>query len=131
MSPMITDELWTIIQPILPRHTPSRKGGRPRKDDRQCLEGIVYVLRGGIPWKLFPDLQFSVSGVTCWRRLSEWTQAGVWPAVHRKLLDILGKAGKIDLSAAVIDSASVRALFGGATADPIPRIARKKGANAT
>jgi transposase len=72
------------------------------------------VLRTGCQWQMIPERQFGVSGSTCWHRFDEWTRAGVWPAVHHATLNELGLAGKVDLSAAVVDSQSVRAVFGGA-----------------
>lgn len=127
---LVSDELWDVVQPLLPKAKPSPKGGAPRKDDRPCLEGICYVLHGGIPWRLLPK-EFGVSSSTCWRRFRDWTQAGVWDKVHRQLLQSLGEQGQIDLKRAVIDSASVRALFGGPTPAPIPRIGPKKAVNVT
>ena len=130
LSP-ITDDLWERFSRHLPPHKIGLKGGRPPSDDRSCLNGIIFILRTGTQWQMLPIKQFGVSGSTCWRRLAAWTRCGVWHAVHEDLLDELGLAGKIDLSAAVIDSASVRAVFGGATPVRIPRIERKTGANAT
>jgi transposase len=71
------------------------------------------------------------SGVTCWRRLRDWTQAGVWPAVHAKLLRVLGHRGHLQRCTGVIDSASVRALFGGHTPGPTRPIEPKKAASGT
>ena len=131
MDQLVTDDLWRQFQPLIPNHPKSPQGGRPRADDRQCLEGIVYVLRTGVPWHLFPDKQFGVSKSTCFDRFSEWSRCGVFRQAHHALLNQLGRKGQIDLSAAVIDSASVRAVFGGATADPAPSTAAKTAANAT
>ena len=128
---LVPDRLWKEILPLLPPEAPKPKGGRPRVPDRACLTGIVYVLRTGMPWRFVPQELGCGSGVTCWRRLHEWTQAGVWPRIHEKLLGMLGRRGRIDASLVVLDSASVRALLGGATRAPIPRIVPKKAANAT
>lgn len=114
MATLLTDELWCTVRPLLPKHRPSPKGGHPRCDDRKCLEGILYVLRGGIAWRLLPK-EFAVSPVTCWRRFDEWTNAGVWDKVHRKLLTKLARAGALDLDRIIVDSASVRAVKGGPT----------------
>jgi transposase len=131
MAALVSDALWKEIEPLIPPRRPSPKGGRPRVDDRQVLTGIVFVLKSGITWALLPLEMGCGSGVTCWRRLREWTQAGVWAAIHAKLIGVLGKAGRIDASRAVVDSASVRALFGGRTPGRTPRIAAKKGASGT
>lgn len=128
---LVPDRLWKEIRPLLPPEAPKPKGGRPRVPDRACLTGIVYVLRTGMPWRFVPQELGCGSGVTCWRRLHEWTQAGVWPRIHEKLLGMLGRRGRIDASLVVLDSASVRALLGGATRAPIPRIVPKKAANGT
>jgi len=127
----VTDDLWQRFSIHIPPHKISRKGGRPPCDDRACLEGITFILRTGTQWQMLPANAFGASGSTCWRRFAAWTKLGVWNAVHEDLLNELGLAGKIDLSAAVIDSASVRAVFGGAILGRILRIARKKGANVT
>jgi len=109
---LVLDELWMIIDPLMPPAPPKLKGGRPRIPDREVLAGIIYVLKSGIPWGMLPkELGFG-SGVTCWRRLRDWQKAGVWQRLHRVLLDELGKAGLIDWSRASLDSASVRAKRG-------------------
>jgi transposase len=89
----------------------------------------VYVLRTGMPWRLVPAELGCGSGVTCWRRLRDWTQAGIWPRIHERLLDRLGRCGGIDASLAVMDSASVRAVSGGRTRGRTPPIGRKTAAS--
>jgi transposase len=128
---LVPDRLWREIEPLLPPEPPKPQGGRPRVPDRACLTGIVYVLRTGMPWRLVPAELGCGSGVTCWRRLREWTEAGLWPRIHHKLLAVLGRRGKLDASLAVLDSASVRAVLGGRTPAPTPRTERKTAANAT
>jgi transposase len=128
---LVTDELWEAIEPLLPKHQPDPRGGRPRKDDRACLAGIVYVLRTGMPWNLIPQELGCGSGSTCWRRLEEWTKAGVWPKVHKRLLRELAKQGRVDPTLAILDSASFRAVFGGRTPARTRRIGRKKAAKGT
>jgi transposase len=128
---LVTDALWNEIEPLLPVEPPKPDGGRPRVADRACLTGIVFVLRSGLPWRMLPTEMGCGSGVTCWRRLRDWTAAGVWPEIHAKLLNILGRKKRIKLSRAVIDSASVRALFGGPTPARTQQIVRKRGANGT
>jgi transposase len=120
------NELWEQIEPLLPSEPePSPKGGRPRVTNRQTLTGIVFVLRTGIPWQALPTEMDCGSGSTCWRRFSEWTQLSVWSNLHSLLLSQLGKAGAINLERAVIDSASVRAVFGGRTLGRTRRTVRK------
>ena len=101
-----------IIQPVLPPEKTRPKGGRPRVFDRLAQTGILFVARTGTAWELLPPgLEFG-SGMTCRRRLRDWQVAGIWQKIWKKLLDELGLADKIDWSKAVVDSSSVRALFG-------------------
>ena len=131
MRQLVTDALWRRFAPHLPQHPRGPKGGRPRADDRACLAGVAYVLRTGCQWQMLPERQFGVSGSSCWRRFDEWTRAGVWPAVHRAVLNELGLAGRLDLSAAVVDSQSVRAVFGGRTRGRARSTAANAGASGT
>lgn len=103
----------------MPEHRgPTSRGGRPPKDDRLCLEGIFFVLKTGISWEELPP-QFGVSGMTCWRRLRDWQQAGVWDRIHKILLRCLREADQIDFSRVAVNSASVRALKGGIETAPV------------
>ncbi len=128
---LVPDRLWNEIEPLLPRERPKPNGGRPPVDNRACLTGIVYVLRTGMPWRFVPAELGCGSGVTCWRRLRDWTKAGVWPRIHEKLLGRLGRRGRLDASLVIMDSASVRAVLGGRTPARTPRIGRNGAANAT
>jgi transposase len=101
--------LWEVIEPLLPDEPPKPKGGRPRIDECATLTGILFVLKSGISWEMLPQEMGCSSGMTCWRRLKEWHEAGVWEKLHRILLDRLGKADEIDWERASLDSASVSA----------------------
>ena len=79
---------------------------------RAELTGIVFVLKSGIPWEMLPKEMGCGSGSTCWRRLKEWQEAGVWRRLHQVLLDRLGKAERIDWERGSSDSASVQAKGG-------------------
>ena len=109
---LVPDELWTIIDPLLPPEPSKPNDGRPRVLVRAALAGIMYVLKSGIPWGMLPKGLGFGSGVTCWRRLRDWQKAGVWRELHRALLNELGKAGLIDWSRASVDSATVPAKRG-------------------
>ena len=123
---VLTDQLWERLEPLLPSHPRRfRYPGRKRADDRAALEGILYVIRTGIGWNRLPTALFVASGATCWRRLTEWHEAGVWQQLHERLLAELRAAGLLDLSAALVDSTHLRALKGGTTPDP----ARSTAAN--
>jgi len=123
---LVTDELWAIVEPLLPPEPPKPQGGRPRIDERAVLTGILFVLKSGIPWEMLPQEMGCGSGMTCWRRLKEWHEAGVWDRLHRMLLDRLGEADKIGWSRASLDSASVPAPGGAKKQGRIPRIVANK-----
>jgi transposase len=127
----VSAALWGAIAPLLPKHTPSPRGGRPPVSDRACPEGIIFVLKAGMPRQMPPTRLGYGSGSTCWRRFHAWTRSGAWPELHRRLSRALGRRGRLNLERAVIDSASVRALRGGRTPDRTPRIAAKMAASAT
>src|ERR671911_145978 len=111
-EPLVSDALWALIAPLLPERPPRPKGGRPPLDDRKALEGILFVLQSRIPWAMLPQEMGCGCGMTCWRRLRDWQKAGVWPELHRVLLDRLGRANAIDWSRCSLDSASVPAKRG-------------------
>ena len=129
--PILPDELWEVIAPLLPQRTPSPKGGRPPVGDRAALTGILFVLKTGIPWEDLPREMGCGSGMTCWRRLRDWHRAGVWRKLHRVLLDRLNAADKIDWSRAVVDSTSVRAMHGGKKRGRALWTAEKQGPSTT
>ena len=106
-KPLVTDELWALVEPLLPEEPPEPKGGRPRADDRAALTGIVFVLKTGVPWEMLPQETGCGSGMTCWRGLKEWHEAGAWRRLHRALLDRLGEADEIEWGRTSLDSASV------------------------
>jgi transposase len=78
---LLPHALWSLIQPLLAPQRPRPKGGRPRLPDRACLTGILFVLRSGIPWEMLPQELGCGSGMTCWRRLRDWQEAGTWQLV--------------------------------------------------
>lgn len=119
---ILPDALWAEIEPLLPPHRPRPKGGRPPIPDRATLTGILFVLLTGIPWEYLPQEMGCGSGMTCWRRLRDWNQAGVWQKLYRKMLDKLGVADQIDWSRASADSSTIPAKKGGLKPDRTQRI---------
>jgi transposase len=73
---------------------------------------IVFVLKTGITWNQLPGDLLGCSGVTCWRRVRDWTDAGVWPALHEVLLAELRAVGRLDLDRCAVDASHVHALKG-------------------
>lgn len=126
-QPLVSDELWNVIEPLLPKHPPRPEGGRPPVDDRKALTGILFVLKSGIPWEMLPQEMRCGSGMTCWRRLRDWQADGVWDRLHQELLKRLREADQIDWSRASVDSSSVRAVGGGEKTGPNPTDRRKPG----
>ena len=110
-KPLLTDELWAHIAPLLPPLPPQPKGGRPPVPHRAALTGILFVLKTGLPWENLRAEGVRV-GHDRWRRLHAWKQADVWPP-HRVLQERLEAAGQLDWSRASLDSTSVPAKKGG------------------
>src|SRR6266511_951868 len=110
---IVSDALWERVEPLLPRvERRFRYPGRKRLPDRQALQGILFVLQTGIAWRHLPlELGFG-GGSTCYRRLDEWQQAGVWERLHEALLAELRAAGELEWSRAVADSSHVQAKKG-------------------
>ncbi len=109
---IVPDELWKIAEPLLPPEPPKPDGGRPRVSNRAALTGILFVLKSGIPWEMLPQEMGCGSGVTCWRRLRDWHEAGVWKKLHQTLLEYLQEADQLDWDRACMDSAStMRSLY--------------------
>ncbi len=113
----VSKELWQQLQPLIPPFIASRKGGRRRTiSDEAAFNGILFVLRTGIPWEDLPQALGYGSGMTCWRRLRQWSETGVWEQLHQAMLVRLREHDQIDWSRASIDGSSV----------PSPRGARKQ-----
>jgi transposase len=100
----VSDAFWAEAQPLLPVVVRRRRyPGRKRRDDRACLEGILFVLCSGLPWDAVPA-ELGVSGVTCWRRFDEWRRAEVWPRLLALLVGRLEVAGALDEARLLVDA---------------------------
>jgi transposase len=95
---LVPDELWAMVKPLLPAPPRPPYGGRQRSiSDRACLAAIVYMARTSTPWRLLPARELGCgSPTTCWRRLTEWADVGVFEALHLQVLDRLGEQGRVD-----------------------------------
>ncbi len=128
----IDDKLWALIEPLLPKVERRRTHpGRKRLDDRKVLQGILFVLHTGIQWEFLPQELGFGSGMTCWRRLRDWNQAGVWQHLQQILLARLRGADQLDFSRAAIDTSHVRALRGGPKPDRARSTARARARSTT
>ena len=107
----IKDDQWRLLEPLLPKQRLGPKGGRPARNNRDVLEGILWVLRTGARWQDLPERYPSPS--TCWRRLQLWEDQGVWLDVWRKFLSMLDEKGALDWQEAFIDGSFAPAKKGG------------------
>jgi transposase len=132
-KPLLDAALWELIEPLLPAPKARRLRfpGRKPIENRKALTGILFVLKTGIGWEDLPQEMGCGSGMTCWRRLRDWQEAGVWQRLHELLLAKLRNADQIDWSRAVVDSSALRALKGGSKLAQTRLIKRKRGASIT
>jgi transposase len=110
-KPIVDDELWGRLEPFLPpKPRRSRFPGRKPLDNRKALTGILFVLKTGIAWEDLPQELGCGCGMSCWRRLREWQQTGVWSILQQLLEAKLPDAQKIDWARAEADSPDRRAV---------------------
>ena len=118
----VPETLWREVEPLLP--VPERRfryPGRKRYSERSCLEGVLTVLRWGIPWRELPVEPGRPSGKTCWRRFDEWQRAGVWPELVARLQRRLAASNRIDWRVSILDATIVPAKRGAAeSAETLP-----------
>ena len=128
---LLPDDLWAEIAPLMPVPAACPQGGRPPVAARAALIGILFVLYTGIPWERLPYEVAGCSGMTCWRRLRDWQNAGLWDKIHRHMLDRLNLAGQIDWSRASVDASSVPAKRGATRRARTRQIAASRVPSAT
>ena len=110
----LTDAQWERIAPLLPKPRRRRNGaGRPRRDAREVLDGVLWILRTGAQWADLPDRYPPYQ--TCHRYFQQWTRAGTLRRILRALAEDLYERGAIDLSEAFIDGT-----FAGAKKGALP-----------
>ena len=123
---VVDDELWMLIEPVLPPWPAKAPGARP-VPDQPCLQGVLFVPHTGIGWEDLPQELGFGSAMTCWRRLQRWTEAGVSDQVHQILLARLNAANRIDWSRAAMDGSHIDAKKGGTGTGPSPVNCGKPG----
>jgi transposase len=129
---IVSDGLWERFEPLLPKKERRfRYPGRRPFDDRLVLQGILFVLHTGIGWEHLPQELGFGCGMTAWRRLREWQEAGVWQRLHEVLLAELHAAGEIDWSRAIADSSHVQAKKGARKQVPAPWTGAAAAASST
>jgi GntR family transcriptional regulator, trigonelline degradation regulator len=121
-KPILDDAVWAAVEAQLPPAKPRRflHPGRKPVADREALSGILFVLQNGIQWNELPVEMGFGSGVSCWRRLRDWQQSGVWERIQGILLSKLPSADRVDFSRVVVDPTAVRAVSVSTQSDPTP-----------
>lgn len=123
--------LWGVAEPLIEKPAVRPQGGgRARSDDEAVFAAVVFVLVTGCPWRKLPPI-FGASWQTVHRRYGQWTRAGLWRRLHRRVLDDLGVEGMLDWSRTVVDAASVRAKKGGTTRGQTLSTEARRAANST
>lgn len=120
--PLLPEDLWKRLEPLLPRSRTRhiQYAGRKPTEPRKIVAGIIFALRTGVPWELLPATREFPSGQTCLRWLKRWHRAGIWQKLLERLLTELEDQKRIDWHRAIVDSASVRAPHGGPKTGPNP-----------
>lgn len=117
----LAEEQWALVEPLLPRPRRRRDGrGRPACDRRDVLDGILWVLRTGAPWKDLPARYPSYQ--TCHRYFQQWARSGVIDRILCQLAEDLRDRGKLDLTESFIDGS-----FSGAKKGALPSEKRSAG----
>lgn len=101
----LTNEQWQKLEPLLPLQKPQT--GRPNNDHRMVVNGILWVLRTGAPWRDLPERYGSWS--TVYSRFQRWRKAGIWDRVLRELQAQGDQEGQLDWELHFVDGTIVRA----------------------
>jgi transposase len=117
----VSDELWAALRPLLPVHVNTHRfgGGRPRVPDRQCADGIFYVLRTGCQWKALDQTDLC-AGSTAHDRYQEWVQAGVFLKLWQAGVAQFDELKGLDWEWLSMDGAMTKAPLGGEKKRPQP-----------
>ena len=121
----LSDELWKLIRVLLPDPPSHAHGGRPRREDRTCREGILYVLKTGIPWRAVP--RCFGPGTTLHDRFQEWAKAGVFDRLWERCLLTYDEKVGIQWTWQSMDGAMAKAPLGGEATGPNPTDRAKSG----
>ena len=121
----IPDELWLLVQHVLPREELQRSRGRPWIPPRRILDGVLYVLRTGCQWKAVP--RPFASGSTVHRRFQRWVERGVWEAMWRLLLQYYEAAESLEWTWQSADASLHKAPLGGEKNGPESHRPREVG----
>jgi len=124
----ISDQLWEVVQPILPVHVNTHRfgGGRPRVSDRTCADGIFYVLRTGCQWKALDQTDLC-PGSTAHDRYQEWVAADVFLKLWQAGVEQFDELQGIDWAWLSMDGAMTKAPLGGEKTGPNPTDRGKSG----
>jgi transposase len=99
----LTDAQWELLKPLVEPGTPAKRRGRPWRDARHVLEGVLWILRTGAQWSELPRDKFPPYQ-TCHRRFQQWVRTGTLVKVLRRLAEDLLARGQLDLSETFIDA---------------------------
>lgn len=124
----VPDELWSeVIEPILRRHDPEPRTGRPRIDQRQALDGIIYVMRTGCQWNALPKQFGDDSSIH--RTFQRWVSLGIFRVIWSKLAETCELLGGVGFDWQSSDTSMGKARFGGIKWAQIPPIEPKMAAS--
>jgi len=125
----VPDDLWSdFIEPILRKHDPEPHTGRPRIDQRQALDGIIFIMRSGCQWNSLPKEFGDDSSVH--RTYQRWVERGIFQKIWTMLAQRCDEMGGVDFTWQSSDTALGKARFGGIKLAPIPRIGPRMAASA-